>query len=67
MAVDAAFAVVAVDVARAAVAADGKQLAAVVSGDDLGVVGNAVTLKVEQHDVAGFGLPAVRVACFVSP
>ena len=57
--VDAALAVVAVDVAWPAVAADGEQLAAVVGGDDLGVVRDAVAVELEQHDVAGLGLPAV--------
>jgi hypothetical protein len=56
--VDATLAVVAVDVARPAVAADGEQLATMVGGNDLGVAGDAVAVKVEQHDVAGFGLPA---------
>ena len=51
-------AVEAVDVARPAVAADGEQHAALVAGDDLGVVGHAVAVPVEEHDVAGFGLPA---------
>src|SRR6266705_1481802 len=58
MAMDAAVAAEAVDVARPAVAADGEQHAALVAGDDLSVVGHAVAVPVEEHDVAGFGLPA---------
>jgi hypothetical protein len=30
-----------------------------VAGDDLGVVGNAIAMPVEEHDIGGFGVPAV--------
>jgi hypothetical protein len=30
-----------------------------VAGDDLGMVGNAIAMPVEEHDVGGFGVPAV--------
>jgi hypothetical protein len=30
-----------------------------VAGDDLGIVGNAIAMPVEEHDVGGFGVPAV--------
>src|SRR5215469_9143964 len=59
VAVDAAFAPETVHVAGPAVAADGEQRAVLVHGSDLGVVGCAVTVPVEEHDVAGLRLPAV--------
>src|SRR6266567_918908 len=58
MAMDAAVAAEAVNVARPAVAADSEQHAALVAGDDLSVVGVVIAVPVEEHDVAGFGLPA---------
>jgi hypothetical protein len=30
-----------------------------VAGDDLGMAGNAIAMPVEEHDVGGFGVPAV--------
>src|SRR5215472_8036005 len=58
MAMDAAVAAEAVKVARPAVAADGEQRAVPVASDDLGVVGDAVAVPIEEHDVTRFGLPA---------
>src|SRR5262249_32743159 len=55
---DAAVAAEAVKVARPAVAADGERRAVPVASDDLGVVGDAVAVPIEEHDVTRFGLPA---------